>query len=483
VRPLPKLLTPIDWSAYSGVAPRAAAMMAALSFEQPADDFLAALGDCEWDALVEHCDQHQVTLLVAHLAGSLAPERLRRRFDRDRRNQLARHEKLGREYARVADALASAGLEHVVLKGFSHVPDFLPDLALRPQYDLDLWLQREDLEAAREALLALGYESIAGQDRFPTDHLPPLVLKTGWEWKGDYFDPEIPPVAELHFQLWDAATERFDLPGLQEFWQRRLKNQSRDRQGAPMSQPLTQTHGNTTDRRRSHRAIQPCRDREGAVLRRTLTVYFDGAVTQSTSRLSPEDALAYAAIHALRHLLRGNLKALHVYELASFLNQRAADDVFWKRWADRQPRELRERQAITLALARRWFGCRLPPSIERIAQQLPAPVRLWLAHHAAAPAIAAEVTNKQELWLHLALLSSRRDRWAVARRRLLPMSMPGPIEGVFSKDQPTTWSERWARRSRYVRHIAARLAFHARALRRLGQDGLRWRRLLRDQAA
>src|SRR5690242_5641738 len=50
--------------------------------------------------------------------------------------------------------------EHVVLKGFTHAPDFVDDIRLRAQYDLDLYVPSSGHDQARDALLALGYEPI-----------------------------------------------------------------------------------------------------------------------------------------------------------------------------------------------------------------------------------------------------------------------------------------------------------------------------------
>ena len=59
---------------------------------------------------------------------------------------------------------------------------------MRTQYDIDLYCPAEMIEALRQTALAMGYEALENRERFPTDHLPPMIRKTGWEWKGDYFD-------------------------------------------------------------------------------------------------------------------------------------------------------------------------------------------------------------------------------------------------------------------------------------------------------
>ena len=52
---------------------------------------------------------------------------------------------------------------------------------------------------------------------FPTDHLPVLIRRTGWEWRGDFFDPDIPMGVELHFQFWNPRLERLPAPDTDRF--------------------------------------------------------------------------------------------------------------------------------------------------------------------------------------------------------------------------------------------------------------------------
>jgi hypothetical protein len=99
-------------------------------------------------------------------------------------------------------------------------------------------------------------------EAFPTDHLPALVRKTTWEWRNDFFDSEIPLSIELHFRFWNPDLERLAAPGTEEFWKRRVK--------------------------------QPVNGVELGVL-------------------CPPDALAYAALHLVKHLLRGSgVRPFHV---------------------------------------------------------------------------------------------------------------------------------------------------------------------------
>ena len=78
--------------------------------------------------------------------------------------------------------------------------------------------------------------------------------------------------------------------------------------------------------------------------------------------LCPPDAVAYAALHMLRHVLRGSVRPFHVYEVAGFLNSHGAGEAFWPQWRDLHSPELRRLQAVSFRLAQAWFGCALTPA-------------------------------------------------------------------------------------------------------------------------
>lgn len=315
------------------------------------------------------------------------------------RNTRLRLERLRGEYERIAGVLDDAGVEHVLLKGFSHGEEFLPDPSIRPSYDLDLLVPADQVRDAYSLLEELAFEAPPGRVRRHerADHLPPLVRRTGWEWRGDLYDPEIPAVVELHFRLWDPETEGFAAPGLAEFWGRR--------QG-----------------------------RELALV----------------------DRFGYAALHLLRHLFRGDLKLLHAYELACFLDRNPSAFEEWP-----HPPELRRLEAIASRLAADWFGPFVPAPMAREVAELPRSVLRWFERWGSAPIGAQFRPNKHELWLHWELLDGWPTRLRVARRRLFPAVIPGPIEGAFGAA-----ANPLARSWRFTRHLASRAAVHAASLGR-----------------
>jgi hypothetical protein len=398
-------LKPVRWEENPAIPRCVAALLSSLRFvEQP--DSLPAFSEAEWKAALYYFDRNQLTLLLPR-AG--LPESVERRLARNHADNQERARRLKQAFLEIDEALETPFL---VLKGFANWDQFSPDPITRVQYDIDLFCPSTAAEA-RDALSRLGYESIHGTEKFPTDHLPLLVRKTGWQWRDDFFDPEIPISVELHFRLWDEATEGFLAPGVEEFWPRRVQE---DLDGRP---------------------------------------YFT---------LHPADALGYTALHLLRHLLRGDVRAANVYELAWFLDRNAANYAFWNCWRDLHSPELRRLEAICFRLAAAWFDCLMSPAAQAEVDALARPVRRWFEQCAASPAEAFFRPNKDELWLHLCLLDSFRKKSAVLRRRLFPTRLPGPLDAVFIPDERMTWTLRLRKKWQYARYVAGRGIFHARAL-------------------
>jgi hypothetical protein len=369
----------------------AAAVLSALRLQDPSIEGLKGLTDSEWNQALSFCDRAQLTLLLGDVCSESLPPWVERRIRANLANNRLRNDLLQAELRLIAAQLKHCEIDYLLLKGFAHGSRYAKDPGLRQQYDIDLFAPQEMLIPARDALHSLGYESLTGFDHLPTDHLPVMVQKTGWRWRGDFFDPEIPPSIDLHFRFWDPDTERFEAPGLDAFWERRI---SRDIEGAQV--PV----------------------------------------------LSAADEFGYAALHTLRHLLRGSLRIYHVYELAYFLNLHAHDVSFWNEWNSLHPADLRRLEAISFELARTWFACRLAPLLEEQTAELDEPIRQWMDLYAAAPVLGMFRPNKAELWLHLSLLDSARATFSVARRRIIPLQRPTYVESAFVPQGQITFGMR-----------------------------------------
>jgi MFS family permease len=401
----------------------AAAVLGALHLDEPELSGLGQLTEREWRAALDYADRERITLALRGAARGQMPEWVCERVDRDAGKNQVRLRGIEQTYRDLAEWFGEAGIEFVILKGVSHGGLFGPRADGRVQYDIDLWLPRDHVAAAQSLLIGRGYEALPGTEDLPTDHLPALARKTGWQWRGDFFDPEIPLPIELHFQFWNQRLERFDAPGIAEFWDRRTRR--------PLANALLPT-------------------------------------------LHPADAVAYAALHVLKHVLVGSVRVAHVFEIAAMLQARARDDAFWAEWRELHPDGLRRLETIVFRLAREWFGGRAARAVEEEIARLPANIGIWFEEFAVSPATQGFHANKDHLWLHLCLLDSWRDAWAVVALRLLPHSLPAAEGDSFVAKEDLTWRD-WVRwRLHWAAYTGERAWHHAAALPAMAVSGARW---------
>ena len=397
-----------------------ASVLAALRFSAPAPALLRRLSDAEWKTTLEFIDRASLTLFLGAACRDYLPAWVRERIDRNLAGNTERIGRLRASLVEIAAQFETAGVEYLLLKGFSQELDYAADPYLRVSYDLDLFAPQGSLLRAHSVLRSMAYEPVEGTGQFPADHFPPMIRKAGWQWRGDFFDPEIPGSIDLHYRFWDPGTEYFDAPGVEDFWGRRIKQD-----GLPV--------------------------------------------------LARVDRLGYAALHLLRHLLRASVRLSHVYEIAYFLETHAGDDAFWRAWCELHPGPLRRLEALSFRLAMEWFGCRASPAVQEQIEGETEDVRHWFTRYGAAPLEACFHPNKHELWLHFALLDSSRDRRRVFARRVLPFTLPGPVDAVYLPDDQVTWRMRVRRKLRYGAHVVSRTAYHARALVPVAVHGLIWK--------
>jgi hypothetical protein len=293
-----------------------------------------------------------------------------------RSKNIQRRPRLWLAYDEAAAALSHRGIDFVLLKGFTHEVDSDIDPDRRYQSDLDFLCLPEDIDRARAALQQTGYGEHGSVD-LSDNHARPLVKPFTWQWRGDYYDPDLPISVELHHTLWSKGRDRIRVPDIRSFWNRRT----------------------------------------------ALTI--DG---RAIPALAEPDRVAFAALHVLRHILRNNASPAHVFELARILTRRADDEAFWNRWTEAHDAPFRALQAIAFQFAAQWFGCRLSPTADQECRALPEPVQAWFRSYAFSPLVNLVEPNKDALWLHLALLPRRMDRIAVAARRMIPVHLPRPTE-------------------------------------------------------
>jgi hypothetical protein len=358
----------------AGALPRfATALMQALRFQPRCAAGLSELSEREWRALLAFCDTAQLTLLLGCVAAEALPGWVRDRIRGNAADYAPRFRRLKSTLFEIGTEFEQRGIPYVVLKGITHAPDFTPDPMLRAAGDIDLWCPKERVIEARDALVEIGFR-VAGES--PGRHLPPMVREKSWKWTGNYFAPDLPIAIELHFELWDEPAEFIAAPGTDAFRRRRVM------------------------------------------------IGFEG---RQLPALAAPDALGFACLHSLMHILHGDLRLERVWEIAHFLHERADDAAFWTAWQSLHAPPLRQLEAVMFQLAACWFGASLSLVAEAEIARLPADVRLWLENYSLSPVEGLFHPRKDEIWLHLALVESPRHRRTVFLRRTFPVgriSMP-----------------------------------------------------------
>jgi hypothetical protein len=359
--------------------------MDALQVEGANTDALLMLDDADWRRLLEFCDLAHLSLALAQLDLSGFPQWVIDRLERSVLDNTQRCERVHAAYAEAATALEKAGVSHIVLKGFAQAPHFVSESRFRFQSDIDLYCQKDQIEAAQAALMGIGYGPVGGIDYGAADHVPTFSRPENWQWRGNAYDPEMPPSIELHFTLWNENISLIELPEVQHFWERRVT-------------------------RRSGRVEYPA--------------------------LNPVDHLGYLALHILRGVLYGDWVIHHVHELATFLRNHSRDAEFWSQWCKTHSTNLRKHEVIAFCLARSWFSCTLPDVIRGEADRLPEAQKRWLDRFGGAPLEAMFRRNKDGRLLQLLMATRPGTRQSVIRGALFPrriQTIDGPLVTVDNR--------------------------------------------------
>ena len=401
-------------------------MLSSLKFHGAAPEELRTIKDAEWQDLLSRWSLDRFPIPLRQACGDLLPEWVREQIDRDTIGNAERFERIKADYSKVAHAIGNANADHVVLKGFAQWPGYVEHPRFRRQSDIDLYCPPDSIVRAREALSGIGYETVDWVQPGPSDHIPPMIRKTGWKWRGDFFDPEMPISVEIHFRLWDEQGLHFGPADLDQFWFRRVERK------------------------------------------------VDDLVFPS---LSPVDGLGYFALNVLRDLVRGRPRTYNLYELARFLNTNAEEKLFWQNWVDLHDETLRPLEAITFRLATHWFACRLPEPVQKEIDSLPAAVNSWFDLYEDSAVTTEFHPNKDLVWLHLSLIDFPRHRRTVLLNRLFPEQIT-PVDAPYIDKSPESkenrQDSRLRKRARYVGYVASRAAYHLRVLPSTLWHGARW---------
>ena len=385
------------------------------------DNSLLSGSEEDWQRWLELIDAAALTLhLLARLKERNDFERLpisiRHRMEQTLHDNRVRLSQISEEFLKFNRLLQSEGISYLNLKGLLLYPDFVDCLEHRVQYDHDFLVAKKDLHRALQIFTDLGYTPLEPSGRMVIDHLPTLVKKTDWTWKGNLYDSDIPRAIELHFRLWSPDFDLISISSLDWIWEESAQND------------------------------------------------FQGFSVPSLSR---EHSLLYLLLHSFRHLLRSDLRLSHLYELSYFLHRFSQDRGFWDNFllaASGCPQTLKA-AALMFGLARHCFGGTLAPSLQTMIDGHLSPAcDLWIRRYGRGEAIHCYRRSKNAIFLHLDFVKSYASRWILIWRKLIPRHLPLASYGVQTPPQRQNLRFRLRQRFYYFQQLLERLTFHLSSL-------------------
>jgi hypothetical protein len=360
--------------------------------------------------LLHHLRQH-------HLFSAISPQLQMALNQRLGRNQF-RAEDMFREFATVVRVFNRVGVNYAVLKGFSLVPDYSPTICVRHQTDLDLQVAPASVRAAHDALRSLGYdlesEDPGGEAKF--------VRELGRSLAGmaDIYALQSASRIELH---------RY-------FWERRFQVE------------LEFEH-------------DPLARRDFKTLRNiTFPV------------LAEEDAFIGQLLHAFRHFLKGWIRSSWLFEIASFLYARFADQVFWSRIGNCvYPEKTADACGLILLLCRQLLGTAIPEPLRKaFIAPLPRKLCVWIELFGSRWAGRDMEGSKLHLMIHEHFVPDPRSWRKQHASLLIPRRIPSVMHQ--SREQGET-ATNW--RGRQARIFLQRVSFHLSRNAEYAVHNLRWR--------
>lgn len=278
--------------------------------------------------------------------------------------------------------LQAQSIRFLNLKGQILYPDFVDQRENRLQYDHDFLVDAQDLEKAYALFLNLGYSRLSSSPKLAVGHLPTLVKKTGWEWKGNLYDPGIPRAVELHFQLWDSEFDKIPILALDDAWR---------------NSGLT--------------AFQ----------------------SVSVPVLSREQTLLYCVLHSFRHLLRNDLRLAHLCEIGFFLHCQSTNSIFWQGFLKSilSCANSCRATATIFELARRTFDAEPAPMVRQfMSEHLSPAAAMWIEKYGVQESIHCYRRSKSAVFLHLDFAEGLVGKGVVIGRKLIPRHLPVSSFGV-----------------------------------------------------
>lgn len=343
---------------------------------------------------------------------SAVPETIRARLDEYLRENRARLSAMDGEFRALLKLIEEARIPCAVLKGFSLVPEYCPDAALRNQYDFDFLVDASSVPGIDKALRLAGFIRKPQRSSFePIEYFHSLRRPIVPKNLERVFSPGLHRMVEVHTSLWESNADkiRFTLP-----------ERSLDR----------------------------------AVLKNWNGIPFIS--------LAPEEVLVLQVLHIFRHILNNQCRLSHLFELATFLNQRADGDPIWPAFQNvvSEDERLMEAAGIVFALASGLFHVSVPKQARAFSvERLSAASAFWVRRYGMDSALSNFSGSKSSLYLHSLFVDSDSDWREIRRRRLFPIRRPATVARASTRNM----ASRLSARARQFAHVARRSWFHGAA--------------------
>jgi hypothetical protein len=399
-------------------------VLALLRFDKPEVQLTETLTDTAWGRVLAFSDRNHVTLLLQDRSSDVVPEWVSERLRRNFVENCARFQRIKDAYREIAELLSRSETPYVVLKGFAPFAGYPRDPRRRMQSDIDILCPPQSAQRVSETLASIGYKAAFWARHVSSPlHLPAMVRETEYEWKGNFFDPDMPLSIDVHTRMWNAEVYGFGPRVTDEFWNRRID------------------------------------------------VSFEELKVPT---LHPVDAIGFASLHALRHAILGSLQLGHIHEIAWLLHSTREDKGIWTAWKEWHESSLRRLEVVVFYIASCWFKCVLPAEVTQEVERLPPSIRWWLETFV--DENGGDWSVKDALWLRMGL--------ADASKRLSILSaglMGGRSRTVasFSHEIDESKTRRSAlqrirTRAEYATYFSRRFFHHAYMLPRTLWNGLKW---------
>ena len=335
-------------------------------------------GDIDWAQLVHHADGHSLTPLLYttwQKAGLLEqlPVHIGERLAKAYADNALRNRYIRQELLDIDQILTTAGVVHVVLKGWPLVERLYADPAQRVLYDHDFLAPPAQAELGQRALLAAGFRPLPGKDAWVEKHLPPLWRNEGYAWDGYLFDPHYPRPVELHVRLWEQGWRGLHIDQLSDPW-------ANVQTGLVAGHPM--------------------------------------------QLLSAEHTLLHLAMHFAGHLIEREARLNQLLDLARFVQQ--SPGLVWEQaLAQAAQAHIGRFVYASLLLAHDIFGAPLPPAPIwlQLARQTPLPFQRWLAEAGSGDVLTADYRRRakgKDYQLTFLAATSLVERLGILRFAALP---------------------------------------------------------------